>query len=346
MSSSSTSSTGPGRGAPTTSTSGSMRRSGEPVRRAAVITHGKARTIGPAIARLENVAREAGVELLLDEEEAAKHGLEGTEYGADDVDVALVLGGDGTILRAQQRFLGTDVPVVGVNFGRVGFLTTIQRDELEEGVARVFAGDYVVVELPTLELELNGGRSSAVNDVVATSATVGRMIELGWAIGGEDLGVQPCDGLDLRDAVRLDRVQPLERRPGARLGARGDGADVRRAALALRAAARRPAGARPDRLEPHARRAGERARRRPRGRASSRRPAAASCGSPGSGRCSARCRRRRSSRATARSSGTDPPRTTAPSRAGLCPFRRMGRIRCGVYHRLTCSGGCGSRTWS
>ena len=172
-----------------------MRRSGEPVRRAAVITHGKARTIGPAVARLENVAREAGVELLLDEAEAAKHGLAGADYGADDVDVALVLGGDGTILRAQQRFLGTDVPVVGVNFGRVGFLTTIQRDELEEGVARVFAGDHVVVELPTLELELNGERSPAVNDVVVTSAVIGRMVELGWAIGGEDLGVQPCDGL-------------------------------------------------------------------------------------------------------------------------------------------------------
>lgn len=172
-----------------------MLRSGRPVRRAAVITHGKPRTIGPAIARLESVAREAQVELLYTEDEAAKHGLEGGGYDPADVDVALVLGGDGTILRAQQRFLGTEAPVLGVNFGRVGFLTAIQRDDLEEGVGRVFAGEYAVVELPTLELELNGERWPAVNDVVTTSATIGRMVELGWALGGEDLGVQPCDGL-------------------------------------------------------------------------------------------------------------------------------------------------------
>jgi NAD+ kinase len=165
------------------------------VRRAAVVTHGKARTIGPAIARLETVAREAGVELLFGENEAEKHGLEATPYALEEPDVALVLGGDGTILRTLGRFLGTGVPVIGVNFGRVGFLTTMQRDDLETGIARVFAGDYETVELPTLELQLNGGAWAAVNDVVFTSATIGRMIELGWAIGGEDLGIQPCDGL-------------------------------------------------------------------------------------------------------------------------------------------------------
>ncbi len=166
-----------------------------PVRRAAVITHGKPRTIGPAVARLERVARDAGVELLYSEEEAEKHGVEPSRYETTDADVAIVLGGDGTILRALQRFLGTGVPVVGVNFGRVGFLTTVQRDELEGGLSRVFAGEALAVELPTLELELGGERWPAVNDVVAASATIGRMVELGWAIGDEDLGVQPCDGL-------------------------------------------------------------------------------------------------------------------------------------------------------
>lgn len=172
-----------------------MRRSGSAVRRAAVVTHGKARTIGPALARLQSVARESGVELLFAPEEAEKHGIEPSRYDPAEADVALVLGGDGTILRALSRFLGTGVPVIGVNFGRVGFLTAIERDELESGVARVFAGDYEVVELPTLELALNGDTWRAVNDVVATSATIGRLVELGWAIGGEDLGVQPCDGL-------------------------------------------------------------------------------------------------------------------------------------------------------
>ena len=59
------------------------------------------------------------------------------------------------MLRALTRFLNTDVPVLGVNFGRVGFLTTMQADELEPGLERAFAGDYRVVELPTLEVALD-----------------------------------------------------------------------------------------------------------------------------------------------------------------------------------------------
>ncbi len=87
------------------------------------------------------------------------------------------------------------MPVFGVNFGRVGFLTAIPADELEAGLRRVFAGDYRVIELPTLAVELDGERHVALNDTVVASGTLGRMIELGYSIGGEDLGTQPCDGL-------------------------------------------------------------------------------------------------------------------------------------------------------
>jgi NAD+ kinase len=173
----------------------SQRRSSEAVRRAAVITHGKPQTIGPALERLEKVAREAGVELLLPDEEVEKHGVGEAEDDLSDADIAVVLGGDGTMLRALQRFLGTEIPVVGVNFGRVGFLASIQPNELESGLARVFSGDYRVVHLTTLEVEVNGIRGAAVNDVVVLSSIRGRMVELAWALGGEDMGVQPCDGM-------------------------------------------------------------------------------------------------------------------------------------------------------
>jgi NAD+ kinase len=165
------------------------------VRRTTVITHGKAATIGPALERLEAAARAAEVELVYPDEEREKHGRPNGDADPTAVDVAVVLGGDGTMLRALQRFLGTGVPVVGVNFGRVGFLASVAAEQLESGLQRVFAGDYRVVELPTLEVEASGVRVPAVNDVVAKSATLGRMVELGWAIGGEDLGRQPCDGI-------------------------------------------------------------------------------------------------------------------------------------------------------
>ena len=91
-----------------------------PVRRAAVVVHGHPERVAEAVKRVEQVARDAGVELV----------------DSDEVDLAIVLGGDGTMLRALQRFLGTGVPVLGVNYGRVGFLTSIKQDELEDGLRR------------------------------------------------------------------------------------------------------------------------------------------------------------------------------------------------------------------
>jgi NAD+ kinase len=99
------------------------------------------------------------------------------------------------MLRALARYLGTGIPVIGVNFGRVGFLASMERDELESGLARVFAGDYRTEELPTLDVEVGEERRVAVNDLVVASAVVGRMIQLEWAVGGEGLGRLACDGV-------------------------------------------------------------------------------------------------------------------------------------------------------
>jgi len=159
-----------------TSTSESSTHS--PVETAAVVAHGRI-DVGDAVERVRAVADRAGVELL-DEENAQ---------------LVVAVGGDGTILRTLARLLGTGVPVIGVNFGRVGFLASIAPERLEEDLARVFAGEYRTIEQPTLEARLGGKEFVAVNDVVATSSTLGRMIELGWAIAGEDLGVVSCDGM-------------------------------------------------------------------------------------------------------------------------------------------------------
>jgi NAD+ kinase len=161
-----------------TSTSGSQQLS-QPISSAAVVTHGRV-DVHDAVERVRALADRLGVRIV---EEPR------------DADLAVVLGGDGTILRTLAHLLGADVPVIGVNFGRVGFLASIRPAELEAALARVFAGEYLVTELPTAELALNGDRHVAVNDVVATSSTLGRMVELAWSVAGEDLGVVPCDGV-------------------------------------------------------------------------------------------------------------------------------------------------------
>jgi len=141
--------------------------SGSRVRRAAVVLHGLPEALGSGLAQLEAVAEREGVELVVAGDEPIAPG---------DVDLAIVLGGDGTMLRALHRFLGTGVPVIGVNFGRVGFLSAIPREELESGVARAFGGELEVVELATLEVETGGKRFVAVNDAVVTSGELGRMV--------------------------------------------------------------------------------------------------------------------------------------------------------------------------
>ena len=97
-----------------TSTSGSTQQS-RPVSRAALVTHGRV-DVEDAVDRVRAVADAAGV-TLLDED--------GDPRAAE---LAVALGGDGTMLRTLARLLGSDVPVIGINFGRVGFLASIGPD--------------------------------------------------------------------------------------------------------------------------------------------------------------------------------------------------------------------------
>ena len=140
------------------------------VARAAVVAHGKPARIGDAVSHLERCAEAVGVELVPVESGSA--------------DLVVVLGGDGTMLRALRAALGTSTPVFGVNFGRVGFLTSAGAEELETALSRVFAGDYRVVELSSLRVSLDSGSYSAINDAVVASSLPGRIVELGWEIGG------------------------------------------------------------------------------------------------------------------------------------------------------------------
>jgi NAD+ kinase len=167
--------------------------------RAMLITHSHPESVSDAVAATADAARDAGVQLVCTPDEHEKHGkaVKGIERVEDGErpDVCIVLGGDGSILYALRRFADTGVPVFGVNFGTIGFLAAVERDELADGLRRAFNGDYEVMDLPALRVDLPVELPVALNDVSFVRRPDGRVAELSYAIGDDEVGSVRCDGL-------------------------------------------------------------------------------------------------------------------------------------------------------
>jgi NAD+ kinase len=134
------------------------------------------------------------------DEERAKHGeaAAGCEEAAalpEHPDLCVVLGGDGTILHALRTYAGTGVPVFAVNFGTVGFLAAVEREELGRGLERALAGDFEVMTLPGLRVAVDTARPVALNDISFIRRPHGRVAELSYRLGGHEIGHVRCDGL-------------------------------------------------------------------------------------------------------------------------------------------------------
>jgi NAD+ kinase len=165
-----------------------------------VLTHRRPEDTAGALRTLIDAAARVGVTLRLDEEETRKHGLDarpGVALNApveDDVELCLVLGGDGTILRALQRYAGTEVPVFAVNFGEIGFLATVEPADIEDGIARALSGEFELLALPAIVLD-RPQAWKAVNDVAIHRKVGERVAEIAYALEGEIVGSVRCDGL-------------------------------------------------------------------------------------------------------------------------------------------------------
>ncbi len=167
---------------------------------AVLITHGHPETFDRAVAAAAKAAEAASFELVATPDEHEKHGDGGAgitrvERLPERPDLCLVLGGDGSLLYAMRRYARTDVPVFGINFGTVGFLTAVEREDLEDGLRCAFAGEFEVLAMPGLEIAREVEFPIALNDVTFARRPQGRVAELSYIVSGEEVGHVRCDGL-------------------------------------------------------------------------------------------------------------------------------------------------------
>jgi NAD+ kinase len=129
-----------------------------------------------------------------------RRGCEVLADGATQADLAIVIGGDGTMLTAARELVRHHVPLVGVNQGRVGFMTDIGHDDMRAGVGAILEGKYEIEERSLLDAELVRGdktvlRTIALNEAVVGKGAQGRLIEFELRIDGEFIYTLRADGM-------------------------------------------------------------------------------------------------------------------------------------------------------
>jgi NAD+ kinase len=155
-------------------------------------------------AKLTAQLAEQGVEVRIPRPDAEAIGL--PEYGTDvadfarGLDFAVSLGGDGTMLRAVDLVFASEVPVLGINLGQLGFLTGVEVDDVDDALARVMAGDFEIEERMVLQVEVAsggpaGGTWSALNECLLEKASPGRLVRLAVSLAGTFFTTYAADGM-------------------------------------------------------------------------------------------------------------------------------------------------------
>jgi len=161
--------------------------------------------IADSLQRLAAFLRERGVQVLVEQMTATSAGVrdwEAAPYEAigAEADAAIIIGGDGTLLDAARRLAEFQVPLVGVNQGRLGFMTDIAHRDMLTAIDQLLDGRFTREDRFLLEAEVQRGgerlfRTRALNDVVLNKGDLGRMIEIEVKIDGEFLFVLRADGM-------------------------------------------------------------------------------------------------------------------------------------------------------
>jgi NAD+ kinase len=161
--------------------------------------------IADSLRALRDLLRKRGCEVMIEKETAASVGENGGAVsGYDDIgrkaDLAIVVGGDGTMLAAARNLARHKVPLAGINQGRLGFMTDIALSEMSASVGAILEGRHTVEERALIDAEILRGkkkvlRTLALNEAVVTKGTQARLIEFKLSINGEYVYRLRADGV-------------------------------------------------------------------------------------------------------------------------------------------------------
>ena len=146
------------------------------------------------------IAQRKGVRLQVPQGQSAALGLDGQHTSADfpaNADLVMSLGGDGTLLQAAHLAGPLGIPVIGVDFGRVGFLTEVPRDDYQAALERILRGGITTERHLALEAHVVGEnhRYYAVNDVHIDRKHHGHIVNFGIRLGQAHIATIPADGI-------------------------------------------------------------------------------------------------------------------------------------------------------
>jgi len=176
-----------------------------------VVVHARRDDTVAAAQRVVSALREAGARPVLSPDDREELGdalallgqvaTLGVDVSVEDIELAIVLGGDGTILRAAELVREGTAPVLGINMGHVGFLAEIERDDMDYAVSRAIDRDYAVEERLALQVRVKDSADAilydtwALNEATVEKASRERMLEVVIEIDGRPLSSFGCDGV-------------------------------------------------------------------------------------------------------------------------------------------------------
>ncbi|HEX8242285.1 MAG TPA: NAD(+)/NADH kinase, partial [Longimicrobium sp.] len=175
-------------------------------RRIGVVGHPRYAQFVEALARLVSLAGREGAELFFEDQllEAEAGGRALTPDVIPTLELLLTLGGDGTLLRGAREVAHERIPVLGINLGHLGFLTSAAPDEMERALGMWFDGEYELDERMALAVTFSqpdgtdgGGGYLALNDAVLHKGGAARVIRLAVRASGQEVGIYSADGIIL-----------------------------------------------------------------------------------------------------------------------------------------------------